>query len=72
VRTSEQKVEIDIGGKKAGRGVYLCSTQGCWDIGLKGGRLEHSLKTTLTQDDREKLIRLGKDVLKEQISDKGE
>ena len=66
VRTSDESVEIDIDGKKAGRGAYLCPAQDCWELGLKGGRLEHSLKTTLTQDNREQLIRLGKDLPKEQ------
>ena len=64
VRTSGESVEVDIGGKKAGRGVYLCLAQECWEIGLKGGRLEHSLRTTLTQDNREQLIRFGKDLFK--------
>lgn len=59
-------VEVDTGGKKAGRGAYLCQAQGCWEIGLKGGRLEHALKTTLTQDNRGRLIRYT-----ELISDKG-
>ena len=61
VRISDGGVGIDIGGKKTGRGAYLCPAHGCWEIGLKGGRLEHSLRTTLTQDNREQLIRFGKD-----------
>jgi len=65
VRISDQSVEVDIGGKKAGRGAYLCPAQECWEIGLKDGRLEHSLKIKLTQDNREQLIRFGKDLLKE-------
>lgn len=64
VRISDGSVEVDIGGKKAGRGVYLCPAPECWEIGLKGSRLEHSLRTTLTQDNREQLIRFGKDLLK--------
>jgi len=70
VRISDESVEIDISGKKAGRGAYLCLAQECWEIGLKGGRLEHSLRTTLRQDNREQLIRLGKDLLKERVSGK--
>ncbi len=61
VRTSDRSVEVDTGGKKAGRGAYLCQTQECWEIGFKGSRLEHTLRTTLTQDNREQLIRFGKD-----------
>jgi len=63
VRTSDGRVEVDTSGKRAGRGAYLCRAQECWEIGLKGGRLEHALRTTLTQDNREQLIRYGKDLL---------
>ncbi len=59
VRVSDDSVEVDSGGKKAGRGAYLCRTRECWQIGLKGNRLEHALRTTLTQDNREQLIRYG-------------
>ncbi len=62
---SDESVEVDIGGKKVGRGVYLCPAQECWEIGLKGGRLEHSLRTKFSRDNREQLIRFGKDFLKE-------
>jgi len=71
VRISDKNVEVDIDGKKAGRGAYLCPAQECWEVGLKGGRLEHSLRITLTQDNREQLIRFGKDFLKEWVSGKG-
>ena len=71
VRFSDGSVDINTVGKKAGRGAYLCLAQECWEIGLKGGRLEHSLKTTLTRDNREQLIRLGKEFLKEQVNGKG-
>ncbi len=60
VRISDGSVEVDADGKKSGRGAYLCQTQECWEIGLKGGRLEHSLRTTLTSDNREQLIRFGR------------
>ncbi len=53
-------VEVDTSGKKAGRGAYLCPAQECWEAGLKGSRLEHTLRTTLTQDNREQLIQYGK------------
>ena len=63
VRVSDGSVEIDTGDKKAGRGAYLCRSQGCWGVGLRGSQLEHVLRTTLTQDNREQLIRYGKDLL---------
>ncbi len=63
VRVSDGSVEVDTGGKKAGRGAYLCRLQECWGVGLKASRLERALRTTLTQDNREQLISYGKDLL---------
>ena len=63
VRISDGNVEVDTSGKKAGRGAYLCRAQECWEVGLKGSRLEYALRTSLTQDDREQLARYGKDFL---------
>ena len=63
VRVSDGSVEVDTSGKKAGRGAYLCRTEECWEEGLKGGRLEHALRSTLTQDNRERLIVYGKSIL---------
>ncbi len=68
VRGSDRGVEVDLSGKKAGRGAYLCATQECWKIGLRGGQLEHSLKVTLTRDNRERLVSLGQDLFKEGVS----
>ena len=64
MRISAESVKVDISGKKTGRGTYLCSAQECWEAGLKGGRLEHSLRTTLTQDNREQLIKFAEDFFK--------
>ncbi len=60
VRIANRSVEVDTSGKKAGRGVYLCPARECWEAGLKSSRLEHTLRTTLTQDNREQLIQYGK------------
>ncbi len=62
VRVFNGSVEVDSGGKRAGRGAYLCRAQGCWEIGLKGGRLEYTLRSTLTRENREQLIRYGKEL----------
>ena len=63
VRNADGSVEVDASGKKAGRGVYLCRIWECWEIGLKGGRLAHNLRTSLTQGNREQLIGYGRDLL---------
>ncbi len=62
VRVLGGGVEVDPGGKRAGRGAYLCPAPECWQIGLKKGRLEYALGTTLTQDNREQLIRYGQEL----------
>ena len=59
VRVSDKIVEVDTKGKKPGRGAYLCRAQECWELGLKGGRLEHNLQTSLSKENREQLSRFG-------------
>jgi len=54
VRT-EQGVEIDPTGKKAGRGAYLHPNRPCWQAILTGNRLGQALRTTLTVDNRRAL-----------------
>ncbi len=56
VRTSNGNTEVDLSAKKPGRGVYLCPQRDCWEIGLKRNRLEHALKTKLTDDNRQALL----------------
>ena len=46
VHTLEGSVEIDPGGKRPGRGAYLCRQKSCWERALKRHSLEHALKTT--------------------------
>jgi len=57
VRDIDGRVEVDTSGKKVGRGAYLCRSQECWRLGLKGNRLEHALRSTLSPDNREQLMR---------------
>jgi predicted RNA-binding protein YlxR (DUF448 family) len=61
VRTADG-VEVDASGKKAGRGAYLCPTLECWESGLKKGRLEHTLHTALSEDNRQRLIKYGREL----------
>lgn len=67
VCVSDGRVESDAEGKKTGRGAYLCRASRCWEMGLKGNRLNHALRTTLTPDNRERLIRCGEELLGESI-----
>ncbi|HEX2980466.1 MAG TPA: YlxR family protein [Anaerolineaceae bacterium] len=51
---SAEGVVIDPTGKIAGRGAYLHNLRSCWERGLKG-TLAHALKTSLTDQDQERL-----------------
>jgi len=55
VYSTGAKVEVDAGGRKAGRGAYLCREAECRQMGLKGNRLERALRASLTAEDRDRL-----------------
>lgn len=55
VRT-EQGVEIDPTGKKAGRGAYLHPYQVCWRAVLRGGRIDQALRTRMSEENRQTLL----------------
>lgn len=63
MRTPQGSIEIDSTGKKEGRGAYVCLTAICWERTLKGRQLEHALRSRLTHENREQLIKHGKDLL---------
>jgi len=48
IRTPEGSVVADPTGKSAGRGAYLCAKVECWETGLRKGRLERSLKVSIS------------------------
>jgi predicted RNA-binding protein YlxR (DUF448 family) len=53
VRTPDGHVSLDPGGKKSGRGAYLCARLSCWEMALKKGRLEHEFEmAALLPEDR--------------------
>lgn len=55
VYSAEKNIELDTKCKKQGRGAYLCRLPECWQIGLKGNKLERALRAEFTQGYREKL-----------------
>jgi hypothetical protein len=59
VHDTEGSIQIDIGGRKPGRGAYLCRMPECWNSAVAGGRLEHALRTSLTAENREQLVKYG-------------
>jgi len=63
VRTGNGVAEVDISGKKPGRGAYLCPKEVCWEIALRKNRLEYALRTKLSDDNRQILIEYSHNLL---------
>ena len=57
VRTAQGTVEVDLTGKRAGRGAYVCASWSCWQEALKKDRLARALRTTISARDKEELER---------------
>jgi len=55
VRTPEGRVEVDLTGKRNGRGAYIHRARSCWDAAVAGGQLAHALKIALPDPDRQTL-----------------
>lgn len=47
VKNIEGKVDIDLTGKKPGRGAYICKSIECFDKAYKTKRLEKNLETKI-------------------------
>ncbi len=56
VRTPDGDVEYDPRGRAAGRGAYVCSVE-CLERALKTGRIERSLKTKVSDEQKESVSR---------------
>jgi len=50
VRTPEGAIEVDLTGKKSGRGAYLCPSQDCLNLAVKGKRLQKALQHDIAED----------------------
>ena len=50
VRTAEHSGEIDLTGKKSGRGAYICNDVNCLKRARKSKALERALNVTLEED----------------------
>lgn len=55
VRDPSGSVRVDSTGKAPGRGAYVCGQAECWDRAIRKGKLERSLKTSLSAPDQEAL-----------------
>ena len=50
VRIPEGRVELDITGKKSGRGAYICRDPECLNLAVKGKRLQKALQHEISED----------------------
>ena len=58
VRTSEGKAEIDLTGRKAGRGAYLCLDKSCIDNARKRDALSRALRIKVEPDIYDKILEI--------------
>jgi predicted RNA-binding protein YlxR (DUF448 family) len=65
VRAENGAAEVDISGRKTGRGAYLCPNKVCWELVLKKNRLEYALRTKLSDDNRQILTEYFHNLLEE-------
>ena len=56
VRTPEGTVELDVTGKKSGRGAYICPNGDCLAKAQKSRGLERSFKAAVPKDVYEQLL----------------
>lgn len=50
VRTPDETIEIDLTGKRAGRGAYICPGEDCLKRAIKGKKLEKALKSPISSE----------------------
>ncbi len=55
VKSKEGIIEIDLTGKKEGRGAYICKNEKCLDKVIKSKRLARVLKQEISQEIYENL-----------------
>lgn len=55
VRSPEGEVSLDFGGKKSGRGAYLCRNRACLKKAIKSKRIERNLECTIPDEVYERL-----------------
>lgn len=50
VRSKDGEISVDLTGKKAGRGAYLCRSVSCMELARKGRKLERGLKCAIPDE----------------------
>jgi len=57
VKTPEGGIEVDITGKKSGRGAYLCSDLACLQKAIKAKKIEKALQCSISEESLERIKR---------------
>lgn len=55
VKTNESEYKLDLSGKMAGRGAYICKNKECFEKAFKSKGLERSFKCTIPKEMYEKI-----------------
>ncbi len=58
VRTPEKNIEIDLTGKKNGRGAYICKNEECLNKLIKSKRLDRTFETEIDEKVYEEIRRV--------------
>ena len=58
IRNTEGIVEIDLTGRKNGRGAYICSSSECLNKAKKSKNLAKSLNTEIPEEVYEQLVEI--------------
>ncbi len=71
VCSAEGVVEVDVQGRKPGRGAYLCHSPECWQRGVNKGRLEHALRSRLSAESRARLMKYWGEIRESEAASSG-
>ena len=55
IRNPQKELEIDLTGKKNGRGAYICKNEECLNLAKKTKRLERALEVNVKEEFYEEL-----------------
>jgi uncharacterized protein len=55
IRAPDGTVRLDLSGRAAGRGAYLCADSSCWSLALKKSSIERALAAPLPAELRAQL-----------------
>lgn len=50
VKDKEDNISVDLTGKKAGRGAYICKSEQCLEKAFKARRLNRSLSSNISEE----------------------